>query len=198
MNLSLNEVIALTIKPGKETKQLIALYVGVILFCWIIFSIYTQSFLLGTIFLVIVSFVMIPWVIASARTFVMDENGCTVKFLWLKKTYTWRDMKTKQYVTYDACLESNSPCNQAAEFSIKQVRIPKSMKAHTYCWLFHPFSFVFVYFPPRKDYYADRSFSARLDRSRCSIIYEADEEEFRSKMNVWGVEMEEVKRGMWV
>jgi len=136
------------------------------------------------------------FVIATFRTIIMDETGYTVKWWVFKKHYQWEDLKLKQYVHYKGvpfeAMHTN--CFHAAEFFTKQVRIPKIMNGHLYSTLFHPFSFVFVCFPPSKTWHTDKPL---WYHKQYPIPYEADEELFRAKLQEWGVEMAEVKRGVF-
>ena len=173
----------MTIKPKKVTVQ--KMLIGSIIVFILDLCIFFKSYIGGMILLGISFLYLIPECIASCRTFIFNDQGCTVSFLWYKKMYTWDELKMKQYVTYNNCYESYSLVTEAAEFSPKKVRIPKWMQAYTFS-IFHPLSFVFVYFPPDP---------RPKDETRYTIEYEADKEEFRAKLKEWGVEMEEVVRG---
>ncbi len=182
----------MTIVPGKDIYPAFVVFFGGTVFL-LVFYIVCGFSLLGLGIFVVLNICILPWYIASGRKFVFDSDGVTVQFLWIKKQYRWDELQLKQYVTYGGikAYASVIPKVKAVEFYTKKVTIPK-MDAHSYSMLFHPFAFIFVYFPPFKTWRQDTSWN---ERGRTRIIYEADEEEFLAKLNEWGVELETVFRG---
>ena len=191
----------MVIKPGKYTIQYIIISeilvcVGFLLFLLLFFlhSDFSIWLVIGYVIVCLIS--NVPYIIASTRTIVMDETGYTVCWGHYKKYYCWDELELKQYVHYKGVYLQAFPtnCFHAAEFFPKQVRIPKRMNGHLYSVLFHPFSFVFVCFPPSKTWHTDKPVSYHKEYP---IPYEVDEEFFRAKLNEWGVEMVETKRGVF-
>lgn len=176
----------MVIKPGKVVIQQMVISAICLLCLDVVVFIDSRSVALGLLFTLITFLIMLPWCIASGRTLIMDESGCTVCLLGYKRHYRWSELTTKQYIHYENCFEYRSLCTEAAEFSVKKARIPKWMKAYTYSQFFRPFSFFFVYFPPDP---------RPKNEGLYPIIYEADEQMFRAKMKEWHVEMKEVIRG---
>ena len=43
---------------------------------------------------------LLAFAISYGRTFVLTEEGCEVCFLWLRKQYTWGQLKTKRIEEY--------------------------------------------------------------------------------------------------
>lgn len=127
----------------------------------------------------------ISTLISVGRTFILDETGCTVSFWKFKRTYTWDQIKTKVIITYSfrpLLMGTNCP-EYLTEiiFTPYIMRKPRFIRAYIYS-IFHPFRCIYMYFDPKEN------------RFRSSKYYEADEEEFRTKMAQWGVELIE-KRG---
>lgn len=119
------------------------------------------------------------------RVFVMDERGCTVKYLWLKKFYSWDELTMKQYVILWESLPSSSfQVRQltGAVFSKKKRRFKKTVLRKHYDLPF----FICV------------SFKVKMKKGKDTYIdfpdeYPVDEEEFRARMKEWGVELEPIK-----
>jgi len=116
------------------------------------------------------------------RVFVFDEEGCTVKLLFIKKKYFWKDLKCKKIAHYR---QQHSRLFvgdglSVAYFSKRKIRKKKSIQPELYNFLsfFGTFSFFFVNFIGE-----EKNFRARL--------YNYDGEEFMKKMGEWGVELEE-------
>jgi len=178
--------------PGKDIYVYIVAVFGGSLFLLGLCSI-LDAFLFGLGIFLIYNICLLPWYIASGRKFVFDNDGITVCFLWIKKHYRWDEFQLKQYVKYGgiSAYASRPPLVSAVEFYKKKISIPK-IDAHSYSMLFHPFTFIFVYFPPSKTWRRDTSIN---EQARSQIIYEADEEEFLMKLKEWGVELETAFRG---
>ena len=119
---------------------------------------------------------IVMFVFSSGRTVSLDENGCTICFLWIKKTYAWSEMKTKRIERFS--LPSmwdryQYPYPKSAIFApYKVFKFKLMIRPWHYVWL-HPFSFIYINFP-------QKTVSHVKD---CEI----DEEEFWLKMKEWGV-----------
>ncbi len=182
------------IEPGKESSMEISIGVSLVIL-WSGFTCLITSTILCALVGLLILLALVPFIISSTRTFEMNSSGCIVRWLGYQKTYRWDEFELKQYVHYKGVTirASRSPCFHAAEFSPKNVKIPKRMDAHAFSALFHPLSFVFVYFP--KKTWNERASS--MTKTRYPVVYEADEEELRAKLQEWGVEMVEAKRGIF-
>ena len=90
------------IKPGLKIKIFTILaaviVVGFSLFMIIIAPECTLAIL---IFFVICELIALKMWVVYHRTIKMDKDGCTVSFLWFKKTYLWDELKTKHVENYD-------------------------------------------------------------------------------------------------
>ena len=117
--------------------------------------------------------------LAFGKTFILEEEGCTVCFLWYRKEYRWDELQVKRYANYRPCIPLlKCYCKEGAEFSPKNLHRPRWLAAADYCEMFHPMSFFFIYFYPENM------------RSRSLMFYVVDGNEFREKMREWGVPME--------
>ena len=120
--------------------------------------------------------------ISTGRTFIMDEEGCTVCFWKYCKKYTWKEMKTKKIESHDlpSMLRGKFTCPYTKEaiFSPYRVHKPKSIRSWLYS-LLHPLSCIYV------------NFSLENDSYELGRYYEVDEKIFRQKMEQWGVQLEE-------
>ena len=120
----------------------------------------------------------------SCRTLIMDEEGCTVKILFIKKKYHWDELKVKRIEKYMHKYGYKSlPYNGCAVFSKRKIRKPKRMHPADYSMLVHPFSFFYVCF------HSDKPLQKWV--SYYPPDYEVDEDEFRELMKKWNVELEE-------
>jgi len=144
------------------------------------------TFNVPVILMISVVFVtVIGYWMATGRTIIMDQMGCTVVFGKYRKCYRWDELKVKQYVDCRKCLGyGRQPYQSGAEFSIKEVKRPKWMQLGAYCQYFHPLTYIYVYFRPRPENYP---WIMKLNPPFC---YPVDELEFRKKMIEWGVDMD--------
>ncbi|MDO4337444.1 MAG: hypothetical protein Q4C91_05055 [Eubacteriales bacterium] len=134
---------------------------------------------------------MINYWIMVGRTLIMDERGCTVCFLWLKKEYRWEELKVKRIEDYSKCMGSKGPHYKGgAVFSLRDnIHRPAWKHLGDYLAL-HPIKVLtsfFVYFemkPGVKKKEGDTGYG----------YYEVDEKVFRENMKKWGVELEEPEK----
>lgn len=144
----------------------------------------SKNHVLFILFLPII-FMVRGWV-TLGRTLIMDEKGCTVKFLIFSRTYQWKDLQTKIIDRYENCYGYRQPYNSGAYFSLKEVKKHRRLKPGEYSFLCHPFSFFFVYFKCEDNMYLKNTYSE---------IYEVDEIKFRNLMNKWHVDATELSLG---
>ena len=140
---------------------------------------------------------LIPFIIAEAilqlccirafyvygKTIIMDECGCTVKFLFFKKRYSWDELKTKCIESYDQRLMGrNDPYKKGVVFSSRKNFHTPSLIAiqHYLLTCLNPFHFFVVLFAP-----PIQKFTTGTG------VYEVDEKEFMEKMLQWGIVLTE-------
>ena len=160
-------------------KSKISLFVHIPL----ILAISVLPFLTGNIILGLIPFLpfsygYLKWIVIIYRTFILDEEGCTVRFWKFEKTYKWSELQTKQIETKGNYLIRNLPYNTVVVFYKKRSRKPRWVQPYEWCSL-HPLSYIFIHF---KSESKDASFR----------IYEADKELLLGKLEEWGVQLEEV------
>ena len=131
------------------------------------------------------------WLAVIARTLYtlckiieMDENGCTVKFLFFSQKYKWEDLKTRLAV-YNGPNASKAPYRhyqyeRTVIFSKKEkFKVPVFYDIETHYHLcLTPWSYFIV------------NLKDKEQKASCPT-YEIDEELFMSKMVEWGVELVE-------
>lgn len=122
--------------------------------------------------------------IETSRTLIMDEDGCTVCFWRYRKRYSWNELQVKRIENYAHNARYYPQYAGCAIFSPHKIR--KSLwSCPVQYGFFCPLSFIFVCFPHK------RKLSKREYWSIMPDVYSVDEEEFRSKMELWNVELEE-------
>ena len=125
----------------------------------------------------------IPIFISYGRTFIMDENGCTVCFWKYHKKYIWEELHTKRIEKHHlpSLLDGrySYPYLTEVVFSPHKIRKPRFIRGATYC-LLHPLSCIYVNFSPKNQNYSSGRY------------YEVDEAIFRQKMSEWNVALEEM------
>ena len=126
---------------------------------------------------------LMPWFISSLRTFVFDETGCTVCLWKYKRHYRWDEFQLKQEVQYKGFIikTTNGWNFKAIELHHKKIKIPKYIDGHVYSSIFHPLSFIFVYFPDVNNPFP--------------VAYTANENQFKKKLDEWNVSLEHSERG---
>ena len=110
------------------------------------------------------------------RTFVLDKDGCTVKFLGYQKTYKWSELQTKRVVDFKRSF--GEPPYKACVILSPKKRKNRRLKLTSFALYFHPFSIMFIFFDPHEK----REWS-------CPEMYSVDEEAFMQKMAEWNVEI---------
>lgn len=167
----------MTIKPAKDTKVvLISMFVCLFFLSvvWIIDEMYDLVIpLMG-----ILGILSIRYWIAIGRTIIIHEKGCSIKFLWYKKDYTWQQFKVIRVQSCDTKLPHHKwPYKRGVIFSIKNVggicRNP--LKYNIY---FRPFSYFVVFFSEQKE-------------KDMVCVYEMKEQLFRENMKKWDVKFED-------
>lgn len=166
-------------KPDKEYYKLLKTTICLSLGGCILISIDVGIIVFFLIFGSL-SLIIIPYWIATGRTFVMNEEGCVVSILWYRKQYKWADFQVKGIEDFCHAREYKNTYTRGAVFSTRRIRKPWWWTPELYCWRLHPLSFVFVNFTPKERWFGT------------SPIYEMDEKKFMEKMKEWNVELEEL------
>lgn len=115
---------------------------------------------------------------ALGRTLVFSEKGLEVRFLWIVRTYAWEQIKARNYVDCTNSIGHRSPYTHGAEFQRSCPYRPKWLKPGEFSIYVRPWSYVFVYFPPK---------NRPGRRSENAPRYEVDETTFRNTMSELGI-----------
>ena len=180
------EGVVMVIKRDKDYNIYLVVYVitFVCLFCLYRFGFDTSvgfAFLINTP----VYIIAIAGLISTGRTFIMDEEGCTVVFWKYRKKYMWEELKTRRIEehTFPSMHRGRVgyPYLKGAIFAPYKIHKPRIIRANLYS-LFHPFSCIYINCSiPNTNYQIGR-------------YYEVEETTFCQKMNDWGVTLEEIPK----
>ena len=173
----------MVVTRNKDYKVIALLYiVFVVLFLLIL--VFAMNLSVGLSFLFAMPFciLFILDLISTGRTFIMDEDGCTVCFWKYRKKYLWNELKTKRIEKHSipSIFKARYACPYLDEaiFSPFVIHKPRFMRAAGYS-CFHPVSCIYVHF------------RVGTDNWNLGRYYEIEETVFRQKMEDWGIEMEE-------
>ncbi len=120
--------------------------------------------------------------IEIGRTLYFDEKGCTVSFLWYKKTIPWGRLKYIQIESYQGRITYRSPYDKAILFSTRKIHKHKWLKPTVY-GIFFPTSFFYIYFFP------DVPLETDALHPKYPLEFCCDEKEFMDKLKEWNVHM---------
>lgn len=80
------------------------------------------SFDFGRVFITIITIILIAFIFvfwaSSCRTIIMDSEGCSVRFLFIKKTYKWTELNAEM-IQYDGMLGYRDPYLEGIVFCKK-------------------------------------------------------------------------------
>ena len=165
--------------PGGKLEVGVFSIIGVVT----IVLFFSLNIWMGLVFLSLMLPYTLVWWIVFGKTLIFHKEGCTIKFLFFEKRYLWSDIQVKQYANYTGSFRKYSlPYSSGAEFCLKSQRKKKTMGFDAYSF-FHPWTFFFVFF-------SEGDSKNRI--KKWYSYYVVNESEFRSKLQEWGVEMEEV------
>ena len=136
--------------------------------------------------------ISIHYSITVGRTIIMDQGGCTVRFLGIKKFYPWHTMKTircEECSLLAAAFENRfaiGPEKRWIIFSPYKVRRSVMAAVTRGTFSIFPFSYIFVFLHSEDDCHW-----ARIQKS--VRYYTAEEAELRNKLSQWGITVQETK-----
>ena len=126
--------------------------------------------------------------ITREKIIILTPEGCTIKLFCYKKTYTWNQLRTKQWEDYRDFWKSIMKSYYQGGLFLSPYCTRQEYKTYPDLYVelltLHPFASVYIYFkrPSNK---------ARKRSSDTKHYYEADEQELRDTLSRWGVEIEE-------
>ena len=169
------------IKPSKEYNRisisLLCIALSFLVICFFSFDFGRAFITIMTI--ILIAFIFAFWV-SSCRTIIMDSEGCSVRFLFIEKTYKWTELNAEM-IQYDGMLGYRDPYLEGIVFCKKnKIRKPKFLKPSLYSVFVNPFKFFNVNFKP--DFKYNKSVC-------CPDLYVVSKDEFLEKMNEWGVKI---------
>lgn len=168
----------------KDVKTKIVLLFLMDVFLFILISYIGHNFLYSFVcFFLFLIYILYFWFVFG-KSIYLDQNGCTVNFLFYKKTYCWNELKVKHIENHSMIFGFDIPSElTCAIFSKKKYFKPKFISPSTYCE-FHPFNFSFIYLN-----LIPRNYDAENLPTNYSA-YPIDEQLFYSKMKEWNIEFE--------
>ena len=186
----------MTIKYNDDVKfTIFGLGFG-ILFAAALFFIkfYSDFNLPGKIFLIVffalLAVFYLKSVISIGRTITLNENGCTICLFWYKKTYSWNEFSVKRIESYREPItvipRGNFKWNGVILYPHKTIKLKKfNPEIYLLFFAFFPFSYVFISLIPSK--------IERYQGSYAGLKFQANEDEFFSKMEEWNVYLEDCR-----
>lgn len=127
--------------------------------------------------------------IAYGRTFIFSPEGCTVCFLWFRKTYYWNEFRTKKteiYPHFTIVPAKGCPYKKYVMFAPFRVRKPTLIRPLFYNMI-HPWSYIYINFyipdPRKKGLLGKITYRGRH--------YEIHEDAFMDKLAQWNVELDD-------
>jgi len=167
------------IKSSKEYTKMFIVLICIILIFWgiIWFAFDFGKLLITFLSLIFIGLSFMFWV-SSSQILIMDESGCTIKFLHFTRKYSWAELNIEM-VDYTGMIGYRDPYHEGVIF-YKGNRKPRLLKPSAYSLFVHPFKFFFVNFEPDIKY---NKFVC------CPDLYVVSKDVFLEKMNEWGVKI---------
>ena len=123
------------------------------------------------------SLIFLYW-LSTGRTLIMDEQGCTVRFLCFHRTHRWENLQEKSVADYKSLSHQPMPYHGGVVFSARKMK-NTSASHPVYFSALRPLSSFYVYFKPVHS--GDNSYVK---------LYTVDESAFLQKMNEWGISLD--------
>ena len=182
--------------PGSRAIERLIVPLIVLLIGAVVFTIASSDIIpIFIFFLVLFSALALRMIMVYYRTIVFSKDGITIRFLFLKKTYPWERIRTKQYVDY-SCIEGvpgfeeKNGCRlESQDYVTGAFFLPKKMRKgidqypELFCEIHHPWTCVFVSFSNPDDS-TDNAKEIRLEG------YVVNENDFISQLAVWGINLD--------
>ena len=165
----------MVVQASKEYSFMVAFLFLVIVAFFCILASMGNNLLFPCIVIALLLFIEFRFWVAVGRTLTFDENGCTVSFLFLKKHYSWTELRTKRILNYQNAIGYRDTYEEGVIFSSKKIKTPLKQKPAQYSFLLHPFCFFFVNFTPTTPY----SKWVNIMRG----LYEVDKDTFLEKFS---------------
>ena len=136
-------------------------------------------------FMVIAIWYIFRSIFETSKKLIMDKEGCTVSVWGYKKTYKWEELCVKQIV-YNTGIGSRKSCNTQYIESVIFSPQPVKRKKQEYITSYEKTRYWKTIF------YVNFVLEGKKKQSYMGL-YEVEKEEFFSKMQEWGVELEDMR-----
>ena len=104
------------IKSSKEYHYLVVFSLfSVVLFFFVMCSV-SDSIKFPVVSVIPLLILVIRAWISSCRTYIIDEGGITVRFLWYQRTFKWDELKTKRIENYSNSIGYRQPYTRGVIF----------------------------------------------------------------------------------
>lgn len=177
----------LVIKSAKECHIYNSIIL-ILLFAAGVFVYFKFNSTITTVLVITPPFLLLlrNWIV-TGKTIIMRKEHCTVRFLWVSRTYKWNELKTKRIENFSGSIGQRQPYITGVIFSTAYIRNPFRLMPVEYNMFSMSaggsiYGYFFVFFDPHLE-----------NRSIQPPIYEVEEEEFRNLMKEWNVDIAEEK-----
>ncbi len=166
----------ITIRSGKEV-HFVALFsaVAVLFVSWILYIEDVSLFILYGFSCLAFILIALYW-IATGRTIVLEPDGAEISFLWIKRKYSWDQLLTKQFFKCENGLGFRIPYTDGIELCHRKVSRPSWIKPMQYNFIFHPFAYIVIHFPP-----------INKTPIKYPALYEVDRKTLVNAIKKWGL-----------
>lgn len=158
----------------------------------VVFLGFATEFWIAAICVLLLLPISIHYSITVGRTIIMDQGGCSIRFLGIEKFYPWHTMKTircEECSLLAAAFENRFGTGTEKRWIIfSPYKVRRSIMAAVTRGTFSlfPFSYIFVFLHSKDDcHWAHIQKNVRY--------YTAEESEVRSKLSQWGITVQETK-----
>ena len=177
--------------PDKKSILYLTILFSLFSICFIIIGLYYSNkrnlwwgILVLCVFFAICEFKAL---LVYGMTLTMDENGCTLDFLWIRKKYLWSDLKTIRVEDLREALYAtpdSSGYEKCIVFSTKA-----RIKPFIYATPHFRYDFLFrIHFKTFVVYFV--KYDKEGKRCHSDALWACEEEEMLTKLKEWGIEPE--------
>lgn len=137
-----------------------------------------KCYMAALIFSLVYLVLFVPFVLATGKTVSLTRDGCEIRFLFYRRTYSWDDFKVKRVENYSEVLSYKRTYDAGIFFSVSHLQRIRWMGPVEQSAISHPLKTFFVIFhmeAPNKAvaYYP--------------IPYEVDKNSFINMLSQWGI-----------
>ena len=141
---------------------------------------------------IVVALLYIPLILNNSKCIKMDQKGCQIKALILRRNFAWSDFQTVRMQDFSLeCSTKNQVCYFSDEgiiFSKREIKkYPLRLSPDDYFVIYDPFCRLgfYIQFDPSKECSERRKL-----KKYSSFPYHVDREEFMALAEEWGLKIE--------